>query len=469
MQKRSVIWFTLTMSVLLILAVACGPATATSNPIAGVTHKEYPTINRGRSAWGADSEVPPGENIYVLDGYTSLGANSIGGQQIVAFHPGSTNPTTLVTLPTGLTSQDHQRLYTATARDGQTTISIINTQTGATMHSFVIAGTYSIAEQDFANSVSSPDGRWLALRQSGWANNRTTIALVDTQARKLVKTVQLNGNLSLDAISPQAGIIYLLQYLNDGSNHYYVKAYDTRANQLLPTIIADKGELNDPRMVGTALTRKVSADGEFAYTLYIDATRNIAFVHILPLADKPEPGGSNELPVPQFARCIDLPTGKSADLLRYYTLALSPDGSTLYAANGALGTITAIGLNNDEYNVITINISGQNTFNPGHVSMTISDTTRMLYNGAVVSHDGSTIYFTGVRGIWAIDTNNLGVKGHYLTQDALTGVGFSVDGRTLYAVDPAHGITLLDAATGEAQQTISGLAHAPWGIEWVTN
>ena len=455
MQKQSIIWLTLTLSVLLILAVACGPATATSNPTTGVTHPV--------------TTIPTGENIYVLDGYTSLGASSIGEQQIVAFHPGSANPTTLVTLPTGLTSQNHQRLYTAIAKDGWTTISIVNTQTGATMHSFVIAGTYSIAEQDFANSVSSPDGRWLALRQSGWANNRTTIALVDTQAGKLAKTIQLNGAFSLDAISPQAGIIYLLQYLNNGSNHYYVKAYDTRANQLLPTIIADKGELNDPRMVGTALTRQVSDDGEFAYTLYIDATRNIAFVHILPLADKPEPGGSNELPVPQFARCIDLPTGKSADLLRYYTLALSPDGSTLYAANGALGTITAIGLNNDEYNVIAINISGQNTFNPGQVSMTISDTTRTLYNGAVVSHDGSTLYFTGVRGIWAVDTHNLGVKGHYLTQDALTGIGFSVDGRILYAVDPTHGITLLDAATGEAQQTISGPAHAPWGIEWVIN
>ncbi|HET8851088.1 MAG TPA: hypothetical protein VFN02_01035 [Ktedonobacteraceae bacterium] len=455
MQKRSVIWFTLTMSVLLILAVACGPASATNNPTTGVRHPV--------------TTVPTGENIYVLDGYTSLGGNSQGGRQIVAFHPGSANPTTLVTLPTGLTSQNHQRLYTATARDGQTTISIINTQTGATMHSFVIVGRYSIAEQDFANSVSSPDGRWLALRQSGWANNRTTIALVDTQAGKLVKTVQLNGTFTLDAISPQAGIIYLLQYLNDGSNHYYVKAYDTRANQLLPTIIADKGELNDPRMVGTALTRQVSADGEFAYTLYIDATRNIAFVHILPLADKPESGGSNELPVPQFARCIDLPTGKSADLLRYYTLALSPDGSTLYAANGALGTITAIGLNNDEYNVIAINISGQNTFNPGHVSMTISDTTRMLYNGAVVSHDGSTLYFTGVRGIWAVDTHNLGVKGNYLTQQAFTGVGFSADGYTLYAVDPAQGITIFDAATGQIQQTIQGIVRAPWGIEWVTN
>jgi DNA-binding beta-propeller fold protein YncE len=455
MQKRSIAWFTLTLSVVLMLAVACGPTTPTRNVATSVTHPV--------------ATVPTGENIYVLDGYNPLGANRIGEQQIVAFHPGSANPATLVTLPIGLTSQDHQRLYTATARDGQTTISIINTQTGTAMHSFVIAGTYAIAEQDFANSVSSPDGRWLALHEMGQMGNQTTIALVDTQAEKLVKTIQLNGNFSLDAISPHGGMLYLLQHLNDGSGHYYVKAYDTRANQLLPIIIADKSELNDPRMVGTALTRQISADGEFAYTLYIDTWRNIAFVHILPLSDKPEPGGINQLPVPQFARCIDLPTGKSADLLRYYTLALSPDGSTLYAANGALGTITAIGLNNDEYDVISVNVSNQSTFNPGHINMTGSDRTRMLHNGAVLSPDGTTLYFAGVRGIWAVDTHNLGVKGNYLSQQAFTGVGFSADGYTLYAVDPAQGITIFDAASGQIQQTIQGIARAPWGIEWVTN
>jgi len=471
MQKRPITWLTLILSVVLMLAVACGPTTSTHNSATNVTHPV--------------ASIPAAENIYVLDGYTPLGANTTGGQQIVSFRSGSANPTTLVTLPIGLTSQDHQRLYTASTikrpslrgatGNGQTTIAIINTQTGKTMHSFVITGTYTIAEQDFANSVSSPDGRWLALRQVGQApsarlrsGNKTTIALVDTQAEKLVKTIQLDANFSLDAISPQGGMLYLLQYLPDGSGHYYVKAYDTRANQLLPIIIADKSELNDPRMVGTALTRQISADGEFAYTLYIDTWRNIAFVHILPLADKAEPGGPNQLPVPQFARCIDLPVGKSADLLRYYTLALSPDGNTLYAANGALGTITAIGLSNDEYNVLGMDVSSQVRFNPGRISMTSSDTTRMLHNGAVVSPDGATLYFTGVRGIWAVDTINLGIKENYLTQRAFTGVGFSADGRTLYAVDPTQGITLLDAATGQIQQTIQSPLRAPWGIEWVT-
>ncbi|HYU74494.1 MAG TPA: hypothetical protein VEL31_17625 [Ktedonobacteraceae bacterium] len=56
-----------------------------------------------------------------------------------------------------------------------------------------------------------------------------------------------------------------------------------------------------------------------------------------------------------------------------------------------------------------------------------------------------------------------------MTQQALTGVALSADSRTLYAVDPAHGITLLNAATGQSQQVVQGPAHNPWGIEWITN
>jgi len=465
MQKKSLFWLTLTLSVLLVVAVACGSAT-TSGPATTTsfhTTSNYSTTGVTHSI----AKVPAGEDLYVLDGYTPLGA-SLGTQQIIAFHPGSGSPATLVTLPAGLTSQDHQRLYTATVTNGQTTISIINTQTGKMIHSFIIPGSYTLAEQGFTNSVISPDGRWLALRQLDQPGSETTIVLVDTQAMSVNKTIQLNGDFYLDAISPHGGIIYLLQYLNDGSNHYYVKAYDTHANQLLPTIIADKSELNDPRMVGTALTRQMAGDGDAAYTLYTDTRSNIAFVHILPLVDRPTPGGPNQLPAPQFARCLDLPVGKSPDLLRYYTLTLSAKGDTLYAANGALGIVVEISLS-PAYDVLSDNIASQNHFNPGYVNMTSSATTRVLHNGAVLSRDGSILYFTGVDGIWAVSTGDLQVKDHYMTQQAFTGVASSAGGSVLYAVDPAQGILILNAATGQTQRVIQGPAHTPWGIEWISN
>lgn len=451
MQKKSVFWLMLILSALLTLIVtACGSNSPTSP--SGST-KPVPTL-------------PPGENLYVLDGYTPQGATSTR-QQILAFHPGSANPGTLVTLPAGLVSQDHQRIYTAIAQNGKTTISVINTQTGTTIRSLVIAGTYSTAGRSFDNSILSIDGQWLALRQLGQPENQTTIALIDTQAGKLAKTIRLNGYFELDAISPDGSNLYLLENPSDNSDHYNVRLYEVGNNQLYEYSIIDKTEAATETMSGGALTRQMSSDGRVAYTLYINTTRNLAFIHMLPLDGEAFP----------FARCISLPVGKSSDLLHYYTLTLSSDGTALYAANGALGVVSEIvpgdNGNTDSSNIFFSKIVATGQFNPGSVSMTSADKTRTLYNAAVLSPDQKTLYFAGMQGIWALNTDDLQaqrnslVRGNYLPQQTITGIALSADGRTLYAVDPAHGITLLNAATGQSMQVLQRPAQTPWGIEWV--
>src|SRR6266446_448593 len=298
MPKKTTFWLTMMLSMLLSLLVACGPG---------------PSTGTAPSSRTSATKLPPGENLYVLDGYTSAGTTSTG-QQIIAFHPGSPSPNKLLTLPAGLTSKDHRSLYIAASQGGQTTISVINTQSGATIHSLVIPGNYSTAGQSFANAVLSFDGQWLALRELGQAGNVRTIALVDTQAAKLVKTIPLDGNFDLDAVNPDGAALYLLQRLNDASGHYYVELYNVKENKLYQYPIVDKTEINDPRMTGTALARQMASDGTMVYTLYIDTARNVAFVHILPL--------TGDL---FGARCVVLPAGKSADLLHYYTLILSSD------------------------------------------------------------------------------------------------------------------------------------------------
>jgi DNA-binding beta-propeller fold protein YncE len=441
MSKKSTSWLIVMLGMLLPLVAACGTSASTGTS---------PSIV---------ATVPHGENLYVLDGYTPMGTNG-NSQQIVAFHPGSSKPTALVTLPVGLTSMDHQTLYTATSHSSQTTISVINTQSGSLIRSLVVQGNYTTAGQSFANAVLSFNGQWLALRELGQAGNGTTIALVDTQAGKLVKTIHLNGNFDLDAVNPDGSRIYLLERLNDGSGHYYVRLYDVTENQLYQYPIVDKTEINDPRMTGTALARQMASDGTMVYTLYIDTARNVAFVHILPLTG-------------DFlgARCVVLPAGKSADLLHYYTLTLSSDGTTLYAANGALGVANAIELSGAD--IFNDKIAGTSRFNPGNINAASGDKTQALYNGAALSPDQKTLYFVGQHGIWAINTSDLLAQrnsfAHYLTQQSLTGIALSADGHMLYAVDPANGITLLNAGTGQPQQVIQGPAYAPWGIEWITN
>jgi len=340
----------------------------------------------------------------------------------------------------------------------------MSTQTGATIRSFTIPGTYATAAYGYDNAVVSSTGQWLALRQYVAGTGLTTIAFVDTQAGRLVKSIKLSGDFTLDAISPAGKALYLLEKLNDTPGHYYVRVYDVAGNTLVETPIVDKSALSptgDPNMSGSAIARQMVKDGTQAFTLYIDARRNLAFIHVLPLNDQIQP---------PIARCIDLPTGKSVDMLRYYTLALSADGGTLYAANGVLGVVASIKLNTgDPLSIYSDQILSTKHFDPGNVTMSSEDKTRMLYNGAALSTDQNTLYFTGMNGIWAVKTADLSVQGHYLTQQALTSVGLSADGKTLYAVDPTSGITLLNAATGQAQQVIQGTVYAPWGIEWITN
>src|SRR5216684_4050386 len=443
MKKRPLIWLGLALGLLLPLVTACG---------GGLPQK------------GGNSNPavrPSGDVLYVLDSYTRA------AQHIVALPTGATNPTARLTLPAGLTDLKHQRVYIANPlSNGHTSISVIDTSSGATVRTFSIPGSYSAADRGYADSMLSGDGRWLALRAQNTPAGATSIALIDTQAGKLMKSIHLNGDFTLDAVSPRGKMLYLLEYFQAGTSHYNVRAYDVNANQLLDGSIVDKNDLGD-KMQGVALTRQVSNDGDMAYTLYINPVTNKAFIHILWLTDT----ANNSIPFPAIARCLDLPVGSSSALLHYYTLTLSQDGKTLYAANAALGTIATVNLDLglNTYQLWLIGNAKIAHFNAGNSVVTAVDDGRELHNGAALSQDQNLLYVAGLHGIWVINSNTLRVQGEYLKQQNFTGLAISGDGHTLYGVDPTNGITLLDSSSGETRTVIKGVIQAPWGIEWATN
>lgn len=403
-----------------------------------------------------------GEELYILDSNTST------AQHIVALSLKTTHSAARLTLPAGLTDLKHQRLYIATPLSNgsmHTTISILDTSSGVTVRTLNIPGKYSTADRGYADSMLSGDGRWLALRAQNTPEGATSIALVDTQAGKLVKTVHLYGDFTLDAISPKGTILYLLEYYQIGTSHYNVRAYDVNANQLLPDSIVDKNDLGD-KMQGVALTRQMSDDGDMAYTLYINPVTNKAFIHILWLTDTI----NGSVPFPAIARCLDLPVGNSSSLLHYYTLTLSQDGKTLYAANAALGAIAVVNLDlgPNSYQLWLINDAKVNHFNVNHSFVASADKTRELHNGAALSRDQSLLYVVGLHGIWVIKTSTLQVQSEYLKQHDFTGLGISGDGKTLYGVDPTAGITLLDPNNGAMRTVINAASLSPLGIEWST-
>jgi hypothetical protein len=278
-----------------------------------------------------------------------------------------------------------------------------------------------------------------------------------------VKNIHLNGDFTLDALSPKGTMLYLLEYYQTGTSHYNVRAYDLNNNQLVQGSIADKNDLTE-KMQGVALTRQISGDGDMAYTLYINPVTNKAFIHILWLADTI----NNSVPFPLIARCLDLPVGNSPSLLHYYTLTLSRDGNTLYGANAALGTIATVNLDPglNTYQLWLIGNAKASHFNANNGMVTATDESRMLHNGAALSLDQHLLYVTGLHGIWVIKTDSLQVQDEYLKQENFTGLAMGSDGRTLYAVDPTTGITMLDSSSGETSTVIKGVVQSPRGIEW---
>jgi len=399
----------------------------------------------GTSSTGQASTVPPSEVLYVLDGASG------GDQHIVAFHPGGP---ALFTLPVGLISPDHRMLYATATSGGATTLRVLDMTSGAALRSLTLPGAYSTIGAGFADAVLSGDGRWLALRAQTTISSATSIALVDTQVGTLAKTIRLDGSFDLDAVAPGGTMLYLIQHTGDAEHHYYVRAYSVTAGQLLDGNIVDKTELEDPLMVGTALARQMAPNGALAYTLYINTATNIAFIHMLPLVSAADG--------PLFARCVDLPSGSSAELLGSYTLALSADGTTLYAVNVALGLASGITVHPD--GPFGDKIDASATFYPALPSATTQQHRPLA---AVLARDQRTLYVAGPQGIWAFNAATLKAQRVYLSDQSFTGLATSADGKTLYTVSPTSGITLLDLASGQPVMTLHSPAQSPLSITWM--
>ena len=167
-------------------------------------------------------------------------------------------------------------------------------------------------------------------------------------------------------------------------------------------------------MTGLAWGGVASPDGQWLLTLYLNTQRNTAFIHALNLENK-------------FPVCIDLPSG-SGDLaqLKHYSLALAPDGQTVYAANAALGVVAEVSLSS--YRVI-----GKVEFPASSPPETMAnDEAATPTNYSVLSQDGQELYFSSGWDVWGYDAKTRQVHGPYLSNLPLRGLDLSGDEQHLY-------------------------------------
>jgi hypothetical protein len=185
---------------------------------------------------------------------------------------------------TGVTTPSGELRHVTLASGAGTTIVVsVRRGSGQIAHYSVLRGPWTIPAVGLDGSPSglSADGRTLVLikPRPGFPRARTPLSVLSTRSLRRRAVVDLRGDFSFDAISPDGRRAYLIHYTSRRDiTRYEVRALDLRSGRLLPGAIADPNE-EPGEMRGLPVTRSTSPDGRWAYTLYDGAEH--PFVHAL--------------------------------------------------------------------------------------------------------------------------------------------------------------------------------------------
>jgi len=213
--------------------------------------------------------------------------------------------------------------YVARGGPGATTVVVAQARDGSILRSATLHGRFGVPAVTFngARGGLSNDGSTLVLADTRTGNSnsplqrRSSLAVFDARTLRVRERIELRGDYSFDALSPNGSRLYLIQHVSEQQiMHYVVRAYDLAHRQLLPGRIADKSQAGWV-MNGMPLTRATSADGRWVYTFY-DNPDGYPFVHALDS-------------VRGVAHCIGIPWKGSDNNLWHLRMSVRDGGRTL--------------------------------------------------------------------------------------------------------------------------------------------
>lgn len=376
----------------------------------------------------AIAAAAPGDRLFIRDGFK-------GDSERLAIVD-SASGARVRDLPPGVASPDWTTLYVAEQSAGSTLVRALDLATGRALRETTLAGKYSLPmiTADSIMGGLSPNGRWLAL--AGPASRaQSQFVVLDTTFKQQPQQVSVAGLFLFDGLNNSGSSLFLTESLGDDpSAHYLVRRYSLAGGLLDPKVIVEKGEEDEP-MSGTRQGAVASQQGDWLYSLYLEASHG-PFIHALPIND------------PQFAFCIDLPTEGKDDPAKQsrWSLTLSADKRRLYAANGALGLVAEYSLENGVPEMLR---TKSLLSTPPEARADNPPPQPAERRNSALAPDGKTLYALGERGLLAIDTRDLKLRGRYLADWTLDGVGVSPDGARLYAASAAQSkIVRIDTAAG---------------------
>jgi hypothetical protein len=353
-------------------------------------------------------------------------------------------------LPLGTPSPDWAHLYSVSSR----TMLDVDPHTGATLRTLPLPGDFQLppATSSGVPGGVSQNGQWLVLQAFDTTSTSVSashLLLVDTSYSKPVRKIDLQGYFQFDAVSNDGQRIYLIQYAS--GSQYYVRFYDVSGGQLDPNIVFDKSD-GSAAMSGVRLSGVPSPDGHWLFSVYARQGKS-AFIHMLSMDSS-------------IAFCIDLPgSGYSTDPASFsWSLALTRNGSHLYAANLALGVVVDVATGGNGLPSIarTAHVA---SYGPT-ASIFAQDVQAKEFgaNGTVVSPDEQTLVISGATGVVWLDTATLHAQGRLLANWTVWSLAVSPDGNKLYVVNDAGKIAEVAMSGSHAATTFDGGPGQPLAL-----
>jgi hypothetical protein len=360
-------------------------------------------------------------------------------------------------LPAGSLSADGKRYFavrSATASPKvSTTIAEFEPATGRALRDFSVDGRWAISRVSYS-------GRWLVLsriataaEKASWTKTGKWVSdflVVDADNGKTAHTIHLDGAYEADTTSRDGNWLFLIQHVPpEAPEHYVIRLYDLAKNHLIDGVLRDKTATEDI-MTGLAWNGLASPNGRWLLTLYLNTGRNVAFIHSLDLVDN-------------FPVCIDLPSDRPGsvsaseslfDLLRQYTLTISPNGEKLYAVNAALGVVAHIDLYSRQV------VRTERFANPSFAAPFRATITEPLPQ-SVIAPDGLHLYFTNGWDVWQYDTIRGKVDGPFLSDALVKGLGVSSDGLRVYIAAEGKPLAVFDVRDGRRLHFPTTTARTP--------
>jgi hypothetical protein len=227
-------------------------------------------------------------------------------------------PANAVAGPDGVTTPKSDVRYVTLGAGRSTVVAAIQRNGGQVVRSTLLRGSFEVpgvTTTGSAGGLSAKGDTLVLVRQFfTFPQRRSVLAILDPIRMRVTRTLNLSGQFSFDAMSPDGRLIYLIQYLSADQTHYAVRAYDAGTGRLRKGPIVDPNEHGD-EMRGYPLLRAYSPDGRWAYTMY-DGNGKHPFIHALDT-------------VAGRAKCIDAPMLAGRQDLYDLTLRMGPGGGPL--------------------------------------------------------------------------------------------------------------------------------------------